>query len=105
MYEDDGETLKLSPVDDLVATRNPLYDRNFTDRMLDITTITSTLFAEVKLPFGISYRANYTPHFTMDRYFNHQSSGHQEWGLFGGQVNREHAETFAWQLDNIIKWE
>lgn len=105
MYEDDGETLRLSPVDDLVATRNPLYDRAFTDRLLDITTLNSTLFAYIKLPFGITYRANYTPHFRMERYFNHQSSEHQEWGLFGGQVNREHSETFAWQLDNIIKWD
>ncbi|MEX2591577.1 MAG: SusC/RagA family TonB-linked outer membrane protein, partial [Anditalea sp.] len=105
MYEADGETLRLSPVDDLVATRNPHYDRAFTDRLLDITTLTSTLFADVKLPLGISYRANFTPHFTMRRYFNHQSSAHQEWGLFGGQVNREHEETYAWQLDNIIKWQ
>jgi TonB-linked SusC/RagA family outer membrane protein len=105
MYEDDGKTLRISPVDDLVASRNPLYDRAFTDRLLDITTLTSTLFAYIKLPFGITYRANYTPHFRMERYFNHQSSEHQEWGLFGGQVNREHTEKFAWQLDNIIKWD
>src|SRR5690606_6095442 len=86
LYEDDGTTLKLSPVDDLVASRNPLYDRSFTNRMLDITTVNSTLFLELNLPFGITYRANYTPHFSMRRYFNHQSSDHQEWGLFGGQV-------------------
>ncbi|WP_353126983.1 SusC/RagA family TonB-linked outer membrane protein [Parapedobacter pyrenivorans] len=104
MYEDDGTSLRLSPVDDLVAARNPLYDRAFTDRLLDITTITSTLFAQVQLPFGISYQANYTPHFNMRRYFNHQSSEHQEWGLFGGQVDREHTENFTWQLDNLIKW-
>src|SRR5690606_19703027 len=104
MYEDDGTTLRLSPVDDLVAARNPLYDRAFTDRLEDVTTLTSTLFAHVKLPFGITYQANYTPHFNMRRYFNHQSAEHEEWGLFGGQVNREHSENFTWQLDNLIKW-
>lgn len=104
MYEDDGTTLRLSPVDDLVAARNPLYDRAFTDRLLDVTTLTSTLFAHVKLPFGITYQTNYTPHFNMRRYFNHQSAAHQEWGRFGGQVNREHSENFTWQLDNLIKW-
>jgi TonB-dependent starch-binding outer membrane protein SusC len=104
MYEDDGETLTLSPVGDIVASRNPLYDRSFTDRLVDITTINSTLYAFLKLPFGITYRANYTPNFSMRRYFNHRSSEHKEWGLFGGQVDRQHSESFAWQLDNIIKW-
>lgn len=105
MYEDDGLKLRLSPVDDIVSTRNPLYDRAFTNRLLDYTTLTSTLFAEVKLPLGISYRGNFTPHFTMRRYFNHQSSEHEEWGKFGGQVDRQHGENVTWQLDNIFKWE
>ncbi|HYH55464.1 MAG TPA: SusC/RagA family TonB-linked outer membrane protein, partial [Anseongella sp.] len=105
LYKDDGVTLRLSPVDDVVAARNPLYDRSFTDRLSDVTTFTSTLYADLSLPFGINYRANYTPHFNMRRYFNHQSSAHEEWGRFGGQVNREHGENFTWQLDNIISWE
>ncbi len=105
MYEDDGKTLRISPVDDLVATRNPLYDRAFTDRLHDFTTINATLFAHIKLPFGITYRANYTPYFENERYYNHKMSQHQEWGLLGGEVSRAHRERFAWQLDNIFKWE
>jgi hypothetical protein len=91
-------------MDDIVSTRNPIYDREFRTRLLDYTTITSTLFAFVKLPLGITYRANFTPHFSMRRYFDHQSAEHQEWGLFGGQVTRQHDENLTWQLDNIIKW-
>ncbi len=105
MYEDDGDRLRLSPVDDIVSTRNPVYDRSFTDRLNDITTLNSTLFTFIKLPLGITYRMNYTPNFKMVRWFNHMSSQHQEWGLFGGQVERQHTEEFNWQLDNIIKWE
>jgi len=104
MYKEDGKTLRLSPVDDLVAARNPLYDRAYTNRLQDFTTLNSTLYALIKLPFGLSYQANYTPHFTMQRYFNHQSAEHEEWSRFGGQVNREHGENFTWQLDNLIKW-
>lgn len=104
LYNDDGTKLRLSPTDDLVGSRNPVYDREYQDRLREFTTLITTIYANVKLPFGISYQANYSPRLEFFRHYNHQSAAHEEWSRFGGGAARYNQQIRSWQLDNLFKW-
>lgn len=103
-YKDDGVSLRLSPTDDLVGSKNPLYDRAFQNRLIDFVTVLGTAYANVKLPLGISYQINFSPRMEWYRNFNHRSSQHEEWKAFGGEVVRQNQNIYSWQLDNLFKW-
>ncbi len=105
IYNDDGVTLRISPVDDLGrGARHPLYDKIFQNRLYTINTLNNILYAQIKLPYNISYQVNFTPRFTWTDYLNHWSAKHDEWKLFGGRARREQTRSYSWQVDNLIKW-
>lgn len=105
IYKDDGITLRISPVDDLGrGAKHPLYDKMFQSRRKEYNTLINTLFANIKLPLGITYQMNFAPRFEWYNYLNHQSALHEEWAKFGGQANREQKQIYSWQVDNLIKW-
>lgn len=105
IYKDDGVTLRLSPTDNQQrGPRHPLYDKNFQTRSQTYNTFINSLYANVKLPFGITYQATFAPRFEWYQYLNSQSSLHEEWGKFGGQADRRQSNIYSWQLDNLIKW-
>lgn len=103
VYKDDGVTMRLTSTEDVLNT-NPIYARAFQNRKVTYNTIVSSLYAELKLPLGITYRSTFSPRFEFHKYMNHQSAKHETWALFGGQVNRNQQEIYSWQLDNLIKW-
>ncbi|GAA4451264.1 TonB-dependent receptor [Nibrella saemangeumensis] len=84
--------------------KHPYYDRSFIDRRVKITTLNTTLYGIVNLPAGFSFRLNYTPRYEFYERYNHESSKHAEWATVGGNVSRQQAKTFYWQIDNILKW-
>jgi len=105
IYKDDGKTIRISPVDDLGrGARYPLYDMMYQERRQYYNTLISTLYAQLKLPFGISYQLNFAPRFEWYEFMNHQSTKHEEWALFGGQAKRLQNKIFSWQIDNLVKW-
>ncbi len=105
IYNNDGETWRISPVDDLGrGARHPLYDRRFQERRRFYNTLNTNLYATITLPFNISYQVNYSPRYQWYEFMNHQSSKHEEWGRFGGQSKRLQQKEFSWQVDNLIKW-
>src|SRR5690606_3088399 len=99
-FEDDGVTLRLSPQDDPAVTANPFLNPAYVDRMQKYSNLTSTIFATVFLPLGISYQANFSPRLEWYKYFNHQSSEHPTWKLRGGMASRIRSQEYSWQLDN-----
>lgn len=103
LYNDNG-SLRLSPTDDLVGSKNPIYDRSFLNRLVEFNTLINTLYANVKLPLGINYQMNFSPRFETYRFYNHQSAQHEEWKRFGGGAERQNSFIQSWQLDNIISW-
>jgi len=105
MYSDDGKTLRLSPQDDPAVTSNPLIAKTYTNRLQKYTDLTSTLYANVKLPLGITYQLNFSPRFLWYRYYNHQSSLHPTWALQGGLAQRKQSQEYSWQIDNLLKWQ
>lgn len=103
-YMDDGVTLRYSTTDDPVSSIAPDYDRHFIDRRNAIMTLTSNLYAKLKLPLGISYEFNYAPRFEYTNYMNHSSAMHQEWGKKGGLADRNNSSLFGWEMNHILKW-
>jgi TonB-linked SusC/RagA family outer membrane protein len=105
IYNNDGKTIRISPVDDLGrGAKHPLYDMMFQDRKRVYNTLNTTMFAKLTLPLGITYELNFAPRYQFYQYYNDQSALHEEWAKFGGQANREDTKLFSWQVDNLIKW-
>lgn len=105
IYNDDGETWRISPVDDLGrGARHPLYDMTFQERRRFYNTLNSNLYANIKFPFNISYQVNFSPRYEWYEFMNHQSTAHEEWVRFGGQSKRLQQKIYSWQVDNLLKW-
>ncbi|TNF47094.1 MAG: SusC/RagA family TonB-linked outer membrane protein [Bacteroidetes bacterium] len=105
IYNDDGVTWRISPVDDLGrGAKHPLYDMTFQERIRKYNTLNANLYATVKLPFNISYQINFAPRYQWYDFMNHQSTQHEEWVKFGGQAKRLQQKIYSWQVDNLIKW-
>jgi TonB-dependent starch-binding outer membrane protein SusC len=105
IYNDDGVTWRISPVDDLGrGARHPLYDMTFQERRRFYNTLNTTLYAIVKLPYSITYQVNFAPRFQWYEFMNHQFTQHEEWVRFGGQAKRLQQKSYSWQVDNLIKW-
>ena len=102
-YDDDGETLRLYPNDDIQAS-HPLLERRYRDRERQYFTFFPKLYTIVDLPFGIKYTLNFTTRLEFYHNFIHDSSEHPAWGLFGGAASRNNRLTREWQIDNIINW-
>lgn len=102
-YDENGE-LTWRPNQETSGGINPGYDAFHTDRLHRITSLNSTVFAKVTLPFGFTFQTNFTPQLEVLERYNHEKSSHQAWAAFGGRATRRHRQTYYWQLDNILKW-
>ena len=102
MYNDDG-SIKWYPNDDIIAT-NPFLYSTYRDNLDKEQSIFATIYAELKLPLNISYRASFTNQFLWSKqfYFNplETISGFNDGG-FGSRTNYS---TYDWTVDNLIKW-
>lgn len=103
-FEEDGG-LTFRPNNEVSGGLNPAYEPSLTDRLDKTTILNSTIFGKINLPFGITYQVNFTPQLEFYERYNHQSSKHLEWGIFGGRASRQQRKTWYWQVDNIIKWD
>ncbi|MDD4590477.1 MAG: SusC/RagA family TonB-linked outer membrane protein [Parabacteroides sp.] len=104
MWEDDG-SVRWYP-NDYSAARNPLLNYYGTDQMLDINSLFSIVYAEFKLPFGITYRVSYQPNISITKEANYYSTNTftGKTTYTGGYGYRYHTNTFEWMFDNLIKW-
>ena len=102
-FDEDGK-YKYNPNDENNGGIHPHYDRQFIDRLDRESTINSTLYAAIDLPWGFNFRSNFTPRLTFYEYFNHQSAAHEKWGIEGGYAGRRQRKTSYWQVDNILTW-
>src|SRR5690606_8303298 len=58
----------------------------------------------IYLPFGFSFRTNFTPRYEFYERYNHESAAHQDWGARGGNASRQQRKVYYWQVDNILSW-
>jgi TonB-linked SusC/RagA family outer membrane protein len=102
-YDEEGN-YKWRPNDEASGGQHPYYGPSHTDRLQKETTLNATLFAAIELPFGISFRTNFTPRYEFYERYNHESADHQDWGASGGNASRQQRKVYFWQVDNILSW-
>ncbi|MGJ7031795.1 SusC/RagA family TonB-linked outer membrane protein [Niabella hirudinis] len=83
---------------------NPFYDNQFRDRKDQSSTLNSSIYGIVTLPYGFEFQSNFTPSFTWREYYNHESSKSLEWNAKGGESERRFEKTYNWQVDNVLRW-
>lgn len=97
-------SMKIYPTDDAVAAKHPLIDRSHTSRDYTYKSLDNTLFAKITLPWEITYELRYSPRFTNNELYQHNSSEHPEYGMYDGRATRNTSSSFLWQVDNIVTW-
>ena len=104
MRNEDG-TIKWYP-GDYVGGVNPLINTLGQDRERKINSLFSSLFAKVKLPFGIEYKLSFQPRFQTIRDYNYWSPetivGGQN--VSGGRAQRLDYHQYEWMVDNLLTW-
>jgi len=103
MFEDDGETLMLTP-SGYINAPNFWLEMRFRDRYRKYNTLNSKIYGTVTLPYGFSFTSEFIPRYNWNRDYNSYSSGHFEWALQGGRASRENTTIFEWQINNMLKW-
>lgn len=103
-YEDDGETLRHSPIDDPQVSVNPLYSMSHINQEVTRRRINANMYGLIKLPYNITFQTTYTPYFDLRDRFIHNSSKHVDYQAQGGRASRLNSTTFNWQIDNLLKW-
>jgi TonB-linked SusC/RagA family outer membrane protein len=104
MWEDDG-TLKWYP-NDYIGFQNPLINYYGQDRLRKINSLFASLFAEVKLPLGFSYRLSFQPRFQHIKDYNFWNTNTITGATTykGGFGRRQDYSQSEWMVDNILKW-
>lgn len=64
----------------------------------------SKIYGIITLPLGITFTSEFIPRFNWNREYNHWSSEHPNWAVFGGRAARENTTIFEWQINNMLKW-
>ncbi|WP_439489516.1 SusC/RagA family TonB-linked outer membrane protein [Algoriphagus sp.] len=103
-FNEDG-TFKWRPNEEASGGKHPSYDRSFIDRLQREVTLNTTLYASIDLPYGFTFRTNFTPRYEYYERYNHESAAHQEWSARGGNASRQQRKVFYWQVDNILTWQ
>ena len=85
---------------------NPLLDPAYIDRKFDSYRLFPTMYAKLKLPFGITYTSNFTQRLEFGRRFQFNDVANPVWSSGGEDegVSRTHNQVYEWQFDNIINW-
>lgn len=104
MYNEDG-SIRWFP-HGYIGGENPLINYYGQDRMRKIGSLFSAMYAEIKLPFGISFRSSFQPRIQSIRDYNYWSPetiiGGQTYSQ--GRATRYEESQFEWMVDNLLKW-
>jgi len=104
MYNADGSLRRIPTDDNGLNARNPFLNPFYNSNFVKQNTFFASLYARVKLPFGIQYQVNFSPGFDVYRDFRHSSSLNPDVTIPGGVVSRSNEVRYNWQVDNILKW-
>lgn len=86
------------------TTSNPLHDHMYRHRRDWFFTLDANIFAVLSLPFNIEYQVNFTPYYQWRDFMNHDSTDNFIWEAQGGLASRRTYTTFAWMVDNVLRW-
>ncbi len=82
---------------------NPFIAPAWNERLYDRYLINPTIYANVSLPLGFSFRADYTPRIDIRKRFDYDNGQNPQRAV--GEARRRHNESFSWQLNNILNWD
>lgn len=104
IYEEDGKTLTFYPYTER-QVQNPLLYYKLRDKLDNTQTMFATLFGELKLPLGISYRVSFVNRYVWGKsyYFDPVTTpnGFTNQG-YGQRIDNSNYE---WQVDNVFTWQ
>lgn len=103
-FEEDGTTIAYAPTGNISNSRHPYLEMEYRNQLYKRNSFNSKIYADIKLPFGITFTSEYIPRLNWDRQFNHWSSAHPDWALEGGRAERRNFFIYEWQVNNILKW-
>ena len=91
-----GYALAPNPVENTVGQQKEHKQNN----------IFASIYADVKLPFGIKYRVSYQPRYNFERDYNFWPSETLNGGVnhVNGYGTRREFSQFSWLLDNLLTW-
>ena len=104
MYNEDG-SIRWYP-HGYIGGQNPLLNYYGQDRNNKSRNLFASLFAEVALPFNITYRISYQPRLTTSWDYSYWSpetiTGGDTYSM--GRASRYDSNTSEWMIDNLLKW-
>lgn len=104
IFEENGD-VKWYPNGYNVA--NPLINYYGQDRLRNINSFFSNLYANISLPLGINYNLSYQPRLDFSKDYNFWSDKTLTGGSSrsGGYATRSEGSSYSWILDNILSWQ
>lgn len=86
--------------------RNPLLNQIGQDRSKIVNSLFASIYADVKLPLGITYRLSVQPRIVSMRDYNYWAPETFVGGFTytGGYASRLDFNEAEWMIDNLVKW-
>ena len=102
-YDENGE-LKWYPHDDSGIEQNPFLVYKERDKFNVTQNLFATMYADLKLPFGFSYKVSYINRYDWQKNYYYDPSSIPSGNKTGGFGQRINYSLYEWQIDNIISW-
>mgnify|MGYP002231575115 FL=1 len=102
-YDENGE-LKWYPHDDSGIEQNPFLLYKERDKFNVTQNLFATMYADLKLPFGFSYKVSYINRYDWQKNYYYDPSSIPSGNKTGGFGQRINYSLYEWQIDNIISW-
>ncbi|MDR3251939.1 MAG: SusC/RagA family TonB-linked outer membrane protein [Tannerella sp.] len=101
-YNDDG-SIRWYPNDDS-GIGNPFSAYDYRDYFNLNQQLFTNLYADVKLPFGFSYRVTYVNRFSWNKNYYFDPIDIPSGSVANGIGERINTSAYEWQIDNIVSW-
>ena len=88
-------------------TFHPLLDHYRTDRLRKVNSLFTTLYADVKLPLGITYSVSFQPRYETMKDLSFITTDIRRGGSPSEDLsegNRSEYSHYEWMVDNLLKW-
>lgn len=104
-YDEEGNMMRYPMGTNTGGSIYSMYDISYRSQRDGWYTLNSIFNAKLKLPFNITYEANFSPRLVWHYWQKHESSQHPEWKVsHNGLAERQSRTNWDWQVDNIIRW-
>jgi len=104
MYDENGELLWYP---NSFAVASPLINNlGGQDQLNKVNSLFSSVYMNIKLPLGISYKASFQPRYTFEKLYNFFPSTTLTGGSTykDGYATRVESSSFEWMLDHLFHW-